>query len=101
MGSPGLIFRAAICRSRNALVDRLPAGKTFVSSVPVRDLLFAQLPAQQNGLALDEAGEIEEPDVEVFDLHADGVDLMHGVFNALQRLVALGASAGIVHHVHQ
>ena len=45
------------------LVDRLAGGETFAGSVPMRDRRLAQLPAQQQNLAFDLAGEIEQSDV--------------------------------------
>ena len=54
-----------------------------------RDSLLAELPAQQDDFVADDAGKIEQADVEVFDLHSGGVDLSDGVLGALDRLLAL------------
>jgi len=57
--------------------------------VPVLDGWLAQLPAQQEDLALHLAGKIEQSDVEVFHLHAGGVNFGDGILDAPNRLLAL------------
>src|SRR5205823_15018547 len=54
------------------------------------DSLLAELPAQQHRLAVDHTGKIEQADVEILYLHADGIDLGDGVLHALNCLLALG-----------
>jgi hypothetical protein len=56
--------------------------------------LFAHLPAEQDDAAFDLTGEIEQADVDVFHLDADGVDFREGIFGALFCLDALGFAAG-------
>ena len=48
---------------RDPLIDRLAPGEALGGAVPVRDLRFAQLPAQQHDLPIHLAGEVEEADV--------------------------------------
>lgn len=83
----------------NSFVDGLAAGETFVRAVPVRDGVFAHLPAEQDDSALDLAGEIEQADVDVFHLDADGIDFGKCVFGALFGLGALGLAARDGNHV--
>ena len=71
----------------------LRPAKPSSGAVPVRDAFFAQLPAQQDHFFAHDAGEIEQADVEVFHLHAGGVDFGDGVFGALQCLLAFGLAA--------
>src|SRR5258705_12056520 len=97
----GAMFIGTVPRTSNALVDQLAPGEAFVGAVPVRDLFLAELPAEQDGFAIHHAGEIEQADVEVFDLDADGVDLVNGVFHALEGFIAFGATAGIVGDVNE
>ena len=62
--------------------------------MPVGDFFLSKFPAQQNYFAFDFAGEVEESDVEVFDLHTGGVNFGDGVFDSLQCFFALGLAAG-------
>ena len=78
----------------DALVDGLAAGESFVGAVPVRDGWFAHPPAEQNDAAFHLAGEIEQSDIEILDLDADGVDFGESVFGSLFSLGALGLAAG-------
>ena len=61
---------------------------------------FAHPPAQEHDAAFDFAGKIEQADVNVFDLHADGVDFGESVFGALLGLGALSLAAGDGDHVN-
>jgi len=76
------------------MIDGLAAGESFFRAVPVSDGVFAHLPAEQNYLAFDFAGEIQQADINIFYLYADGVDFGKGVFGGLLGLGALGFSAG-------
>ncbi len=78
----------------NTFVDEFAPGKAFGGVVPVSDRFFAHSPAEQNGLAFHFAGKIEETGVDVFHLHADGIDLGDGIFGALFGFAALGLAAG-------
>src|ERR1035438_6458855 len=44
-----------------ARIHRFPPGKPVFGGRPEADLLLAQLPAQQHGLAVNHAGKIEQP----------------------------------------
>src|ERR1700758_1312045 len=85
--------------ARNALVNRLAAGKSFLGAVPVRDRCLAQLPAQQDDLALDFAGKVQQADVEILHLDSDRVNFGEGVFRALLSLSPLGLASGHREHV--
>jgi len=76
----------------DAIVDRLAASEALFGSVPMGDGRLAQFPAEQDDLIVDLAGEIEEADVDVLDLNADGIDLVEGVADALDGFLALGAT---------
>ena len=79
--------------AQDALVDGFAAFKAFFPAVPELDFFFAIFPAQQDDLIVHGAGEIQQADVEVFYLHADGVNFRQRVFDVLKGLVALGAPA--------
>lgn len=76
--------------SDNPLVDGLTSTKTFFQSVPVLDLLFSEFPAQQDDLVVYLAGEIEQADIEIFHLNANGFDFGECVLGSLNGFVALG-----------
>ena len=59
----------------HSLVDGTASGVAFFGGVPVGDGGFAHLPTEQNDLAAEFAGKVEQADVEVLYLHADGIDL--------------------------
>src|SRR5450631_297252 len=60
---------------------------------------LAQFPAQQEDLALNLAGEIEQADVEVFYLHAGRVNFGKGVLDAPNRPLALRLAPRQMDHV--
>ena len=62
--------------------------------MPVSNRGLAHLPAQQHDAAFDNAGEIEEASVDIFDLHSDGIDFSKSIFSPLFCLAALGGSGG-------
>ena len=95
-----LVLVASSCPF-DAFVDGLASSEAFFSAVPVRDFLFSEFPAQQNNFAFDFAGEVEESDVEVFDLNAGGVDFGDGILHALQCLLAFSFAAGELRYVHE
>src|SRR5690242_21107548 len=43
----------------------LPSGEPVLDAVPVADLVLAELPAEENGLAVPERGEVDQPLVEI------------------------------------
>ena len=63
--------------------------------------LLAQFPTEQDDLTIHFAGEIEQADVEVLDLNANGVDLSHRVLNALQCFVAVCLAGGKMNDVQR
>jgi hypothetical protein len=88
-------------RALDAFVDGLASGEAFFGAMPVGDFFFSEFPTQQDDFAFDFAGEVEESDVEVFDLHAGGVNFGDGIFDALQRFLALGLTAGELRDVDE
>ena len=63
--------------------------------------LLAQFPAEQYRASIDYARKIEQADVEVFDLNADGIDLGKGILYPLYGLLALGLASGEMHDVQE
>jgi len=61
---------------------------------------LAHLPAEQNDAAFHLAREIEQANVEVFYLDADGIDFSESIFGPLFGLGALGLAAGNGYHVN-
>jgi hypothetical protein len=84
-----------------SLVYRLTAFESLAHAVPVSDSFFAELPAEQHGLAIDYTGKVEQADIEIFHLHADGIDLGDCVLYALDCLLALGFAPGQVDNVEE
>src|SRR5205809_6043631 len=66
-------------RLSDALVDWLAAGEPFAHTVPMCDCFFAEPPAEQDGPSIHNARKVEQTDIEVFDLHADGIDFRDGI----------------------
>jgi hypothetical protein len=54
---------------------------------------------QQNHAAFHFAGKIEQANVEIFHLHADGVDFGERIFGTLFGFGALGLAAGDRNHI--
>src|SRR6185312_6867216 len=48
---------------------------------------------KQDDVAIDFAWEIQQADIEIFDLHANGGNLIHGIFHPLKSLLALGLAS--------
>jgi hypothetical protein len=73
------------------------------SSVPCQWVMptSPQLPAQQHDLARHLAGEVEQADFEVLDLHAGCGNFGHRVFDALDGALALRLAARGLHHVDE
>ena len=69
--------------------------------MPMGDLLFAQLPAKQDNLSLDAAREVEQADVDVFDLHAGRMNFRYRVLGTLYRTLAFGPATGYSHYIHE
>src|SRR5206468_7784081 len=87
-------------RLQNALVNRLAAAETFRKSVPVGDLVLPQLPAKKNSLVFDQAGKIEQADIQVFHLHTGGINFGEGIFYRLHGLVTRSLAAGDFDDIH-
>src|SRR6266571_3558021 len=86
-----LVRLLSLLAAQDALVDGLAPFEAFFHSVPELDLLFPVLPAQQHNLVVHRTREIQQANVEVFYLHANGVNLRQRVLDVLKGLVALGA----------
>lgn len=67
----------------------------------MRDFGFAQFPAEQDNLTVYAAGEIEQAYVDVFDLHAGGVNFGDGIFRSLNGALALGLATRHGDHIDQ
>src|SRR5947209_11580465 len=78
----------------DSCIDGLAAGVPFLQIVPMRDLFFTHLPAEQNCLTFDDAREVEQTHIEILYLNAGGVDFGYRILNALNGFVAFGAAAG-------
>jgi hypothetical protein len=87
--------------ARDTLVDRLAASESLLRAMPVSNGFFSQLPAQQDGLTLHLARKVEQPNIEILDLHADGVDFRNRIFRALLGLGALRLAARQRDHVEK
>src|SRR2546422_8620226 len=62
-----------------AVADGLPVGESGVERVPVRDLGFPQLPAQEHQPVAVQRVEIEQPLVQVLDQAPAAMDRAHPV----------------------
>src|SRR5258706_9413163 len=69
--------------------------------MPVCDALLAQFPTEQDDAVFDDAGKIQQTDVDVFHLHAGGIDLGERVFHALRRRLALALALRQRDDVHE
>jgi hypothetical protein len=72
-----------LTRTRDALIDRLAPGESFLRSVPVGNGFLPHLPAQQEDLAFNFAGKVEQANIDILDLHANGIDLGQRILGAL------------------
>ena len=88
-------------RLSDALVDWLAAGEPFAHTVPMCDCFFAEPPAEQDGPSIHNARKVEQTDIEVFDLHADGIDFRDGILHALYGLFALGLAPREMHDIQE
>src|SRR5260370_15741865 len=78
----------------DALIDGLAARKTFFHPVPLRDAFLSQLPAKQDRAAFDRAGEVQQADIDIFDLHPDGINFRQRIAHTLLSLDALRLATG-------
>src|SRR5262245_22508138 len=68
----------------------LPAGETGVEFVPVGDRGLAQPPAQVDLVVVEDAREIHESGVGIFQLHAQVPELLEVLLHALAAALELG-----------
>src|SRR4029077_2096477 len=80
-------------RPFDALIDGLAAGEAFFGRMPVGDFLFAKFPAEQENFSFDLAGEIQQSDIYVLDLHSGGVNFSDRIFGALDGAFPFGLAA--------
>src|SRR5438477_4020662 len=88
-------------RLSDALVDWLAAGEPFAHTVPMCDCFFAEPPAEQDGPAIHNARKVEQTDIEIFDLHADGIDFCDGILYTLHGFLTLGFAPSEMHDVQE
>src|SRR6185369_10775975 len=69
----------------------LPPCEAVLDPVPVADLVLAELPAEKNGLAVPERGEVDQPLVEILHLCSMRVDLVDGLCERARDAVELGS----------
>jgi hypothetical protein len=84
----------------DAFVDGLAAREAFSRAVPVSNRGLAHLPAEQHDAAFDDARKIEQADVDIFDLHADGIDFGERIFGPLFGLGAFGFAPRNGHNIN-
>lgn len=93
-------FAATTTGVGDFIVDGLASGEAFVHAVPVSNSRFTKLPAKQNNLAFHYAGEIEEADFEILNLHASSGNFSERVRDALCKFVPFGAQVSQGNDVH-
>jgi hypothetical protein len=76
-------FRAAL--RMKTLIERLSALEASLDRMPVVDLCFAQLPAEQNDLVADLAGKIQQSLIEILYLDANRIDFLDRILGLLDR----------------
>src|SRR5713226_10581995 len=96
-----LIWLLSLVPAQDALVDGLTAFEAFFHAMPELDLLFSVFPAQQHNLVLHHAGEIQKPNIEIFDLHANSINFCQRILDVLERLVAFCAPPRHRRHVDE
>ena len=62
------------------LVDGFAAPKSLLDTMPEMDAGFAELPAQADVLILETGQEVDQSDIQVFDLRAEVFDLLECFF---------------------
>ncbi len=82
------------------LVDRLAAPKAFLESMPEVDAGFAELPAQAHVLILEAGQEVDQSNVEVFDLRAKVFDLFEGFLQSGGAGITAGSEGEMAAGVH-
>jgi hypothetical protein len=87
--------------SGNALIDRLASSETFGFTVPVGNGRLAKLPAEQHNFTFHFAGEIQQADVEIFNLNSGSVDFADGILDPLNGFFPLGLAAGEMTYIQK
>src|SRR5437879_13037407 len=65
------------------------------------DCFFAEPPAEQDGPSIHDARKVKQTDIEVFDLHADGIDFRDRILYALYGLLALRFASRKMHDIQE
>src|SRR5581483_8789585 len=73
-----------------APVDRFPPREPLADSMPVRDGLLADVPAELDLLAVADRGEVEQPRVHVLHDHAELVEPLQAGARGFGEAVELG-----------
>jgi len=101
----GTLFLAELWRLElfpvHTLVDGAASGVALFGAVIVGDGGFAHLPAEEDNVAIDAAGEIEETDLEILDLDSDGVDFGESVFGDPDGLFARGLAGSTGANIYE
>lgn len=74
---------AAFVIGQEFFVDGLAAAEALVGGMPVFDGFFAKAPAKADLVAVVEGGKINEADIEILDLAAEGGDLLEDLIELL------------------
>jgi hypothetical protein len=82
------------------LVDRLAAPKSFFETMPEVNPGFAELPAKAHVLILEAGQEVNQPNVQVFDLRAEVLDLFEGFLQSGGAGIAAGPEGEMTAGVH-
>src|ERR1700751_2097662 len=85
----------------DAIVDGLASGEALFGRMPVRNLVLAEFPAEQQDFTFDAARKIEQADVDGFPLPAGGMNLGDRIFGVLHSTLALRLPASDFDHVDQ
>lgn len=72
----------------------MPAGEALAQTVPVPDLLLADLPAEQNFLSPTQGRKVHQASVEILDLTTQLVNALHAARNARRLGFHLGLGLG-------
>src|SRR5260221_6804313 len=83
----GLVRRVPAMLLAEFRVDRLTPGKTFLRAVPKADACLTQLPAEVDFVAAEQSGEIDEPNIQIFNQAAGLLNFLDGGLEALGALV--------------
>src|SRR5262249_51242183 len=76
----------------DSFVDWLASRVAFVDAVPVRNIILAHLPAEQDRIPVHYTREVEQTHVEIFHLNSGGIDFCDDILDPLNCFVTLGSS---------